>query len=72
MHPIVARTQLSPNVTRLVVEAARIAEIRRPGQFVIVRRGPGAERIPLTIADVDKAAGTITLVSRPSARAPTS
>jgi ferredoxin/flavodoxin---NADP+ reductase len=62
MHPIVARAQLSPNVTRLVVEAPRIAEIRRPGQFVIVRRGPGAERIPLTIADVDKAAGTISLV----------
>jgi ferredoxin--NADP+ reductase len=62
MHPIVARDQLSPNVTRLVVEAPRIAEIRQPGQFVIVRRGPGAERIPLTIADVDKAAGTITLV----------
>jgi ferredoxin--NADP+ reductase len=62
MHPIVARAQLSPNVTRLVVEAPRIAEIRQPGQFVIVRRGPGAERIPLTIADVDKAAGTITLV----------
>jgi len=62
MHPIVARAQLSPNVTRLVVEAPRIAEIRRPGQFVIVRRGPGAERIPLTIADVDRSAGTITLV----------
>ena len=46
MHLIVAKAQLSPNVTRLVVEAARIAEIRRPGQFVIVRRGPGAERIP--------------------------
>jgi ferredoxin--NADP+ reductase len=62
MHPIVAKDQLSPNVYRLVVEAARIAEIRRPGQFVIVRRGPGAERIPLTIADVDGKAGTITLV----------
>jgi len=62
MHPIVARSQLSPNVTRLVVEAPRIAEIRQPGQFVIVRRGPGAERIPLTIADVDKSAGTISLV----------
>jgi ferredoxin--NADP+ reductase len=62
MHPIVRKAQLSPNVTRLVVEAPRIAEIRRPGQFVIVRRGPGAERIPLTIADVDRAAGTITLV----------
>jgi ferredoxin--NADP+ reductase len=62
MHPIVSKAQLSPNVTRLVVEAPRIAEIRRPGQFVIVRRGPGAERIPLTIADVDKQAGTISLV----------
>jgi len=45
-----------------VVEAPRIAEIRQPGQFVIVRRGPGAERIPLTIADVDRDAGTISLV----------
>jgi ferredoxin--NADP+ reductase len=62
MHPIVATDQLSPNVTRLVVEAPRIAEIRRPGQFVIVRLGPGAERIPLTIADADPAAGTITLI----------
>jgi ferredoxin--NADP+ reductase len=62
MHPIVAREQLSPNVTRLVVEAPRIAQIRRPGQFVIVRRGPGAERLPLTIADADPAAGTITLI----------
>jgi ferredoxin/flavodoxin---NADP+ reductase len=62
MHPIVDRTQLSPNVTRLVVQAPRIAEIRQPGQFVIVRRGPGGERIPLTIADVDRTAGTISLV----------
>lgn len=62
MHPIVEKTVLSPNVTRLRVTAPRIAEVRRPGQFVIVRRGPGAERIPLTIADVDRAAGTITLV----------
>lgn len=62
MHRIVARTQLSPNVTRLVVEAPRLAQIRRPGQFVIVRLGPGAERIPLTIADGDPDAGTITLI----------
>ncbi len=62
MYPIVATEQLSPNVTRLVVQAQRIAEIRRPGQFVIVRLGPGAERIPLTIADTDPAAGTITLI----------
>ena len=62
MHSIIARDQLSPNVTRLVVEAPRIAAIRQPGQFVIVRRGPGAERIPLTICDGDPGTGTITLV----------
>ena len=62
MHRIVARTQLSPNVTRLDVEAPRIAKIRQPGQFVIVRRAERAERIPLTIADTNPAAGTISLV----------
>ncbi|HEU4672885.1 MAG TPA: sulfide/dihydroorotate dehydrogenase-like FAD/NAD-binding protein [Candidatus Limnocylindrales bacterium] len=62
MHRIVSREQLSPNVTRLIVEAPRIAAIRRPGQFVIVHRAPGAERIPLTIADADADAGTITLI----------
>jgi ferredoxin/flavodoxin---NADP+ reductase len=62
MHTVVAKDQLSPNVTRLVIEAPRIAEIRRPGQFVIVRLGEGAERIPLTIADADPEAGTISLI----------
>jgi len=62
MHPVTAKVQLSPNVTRLDLEARRIAEIRQPGQFVIVRRGNGAERIPLTIADADPVRGTIALV----------
>ncbi len=62
MHRIIEREILAPNVARLVVEAPRIAQIRRPGQFVIVRLGPGAERIPLTIADADGQAGTIALV----------
>jgi ferredoxin--NADP+ reductase len=62
MHQVVERTMLSPNVTRLIVEAGRIAKVRQPGQFVIVRRAEGAERIPLTIADADPDAGTITLV----------
>ena len=61
MHPVVKREILSPNVTRLEVEASRIAQVRQPGQFVIVRIGEGAERVPLTIADADADAGTITL-----------
>jgi ferredoxin--NADP+ reductase len=62
VHRVLVNERLSPNVNRLVIEAPRIAEIRRPGQFVIVHLGPGAERIPLTIADADPAAGTISLV----------
>lgn len=62
MHPILANKQLSPNVTRLDLSAPRIAQIKQPGQFVIVRANEGSERIPLTIADADPAAGTISLV----------
>ena len=71
MHPIVEREQLSPNVVRLVIEAPRIAKVRRPGQFVIVRKGPGGERIPLTIADNDAKAGTITLMIQAIGRSTT-
>ena len=62
MHAILSRRQLSPNVTRLDVQAARIAQIRQPGQFVIVHHSEAAERIPLTIADADPVGGAITLV----------
>ena len=62
MHSILARRQLSPNVTLLEVEATRIARIRQPGQFVIVHLAEGSERIPLTIADADPEEGSITLV----------
>ena len=62
MHQIVAKSRLSPNVTRLDVAAPRIAQIRQPGQFVIVHLGEGAERIPLTIADGDPKTDTIALV----------
>jgi ferredoxin/flavodoxin---NADP+ reductase len=62
MHRILARQPLSPNVTRLDVEAPRIAQIRKAGQFVIVHLQEAAERIPLTIADADPGAGSIALV----------
>ncbi len=62
MHVVISNTPLSPNVNRLEVVAPRIAEIRQPGQFVIVLRCEGAERIPLTVADADPVRGTITLV----------
>jgi ferredoxin/flavodoxin---NADP+ reductase len=62
VHVVREKTQLSPNVTRLVVDAPRVAQVRKPGQFCIVRLADGAERIPLTITDVDTERGTITLI----------
>ena len=62
MFKVISNEELAPQVHRMVVEAPRVAAARRPGQFVIVHHTEGAERIPLTIADADPQAGTITLI----------
>ena len=62
MFPILEAEFLAPEIKRFVIEAPRIARKRQAGQFVIVRVHPRGERIPLTIADGDAAAGTITLI----------
>ena len=62
MNKIVKKEQFSEKVYKLVVEAPLIAKARRAGHFVIVRVGERGERVPLTIADSDVEAGTITLV----------
>ena len=62
MNKIVKKEQFSEKVFKLVVEAPLIAKSRKAGHFVIVRVGEKGERMPLTIADADVEAGTITLV----------
>lgn len=62
MFEVIEKEQFSPKVSKLIVKAPMIARSRRAGHFVIVRAGDGGERIPLTIADADPAAGTIMLV----------
>ncbi len=63
MNRIVEKRQLSDEVFLMRVHAPLIAESRRPGQFVIVQEDTDfGERIPLTIADADEAAGTIELI----------
>ncbi|GAG47329.1 unnamed protein product, partial [marine sediment metagenome] len=62
MFEVVRNEKLAADVHRLTIVAPRIARARRPGQFLIVRKEEGAERIPLTIADADAEAGTTTLI----------
>ena len=62
MNKILHKEHFSEKVFKLVVEAPLIARSRKAGHFVIVRVGEKGERMPLTIAEADPVAGTITLV----------
>ncbi|HWI51395.1 MAG TPA: sulfide/dihydroorotate dehydrogenase-like FAD/NAD-binding protein [Symbiobacteriaceae bacterium] len=62
MYRILKMRQLTP-VTRLyVVDAPLVARSAQPGQFIILRVGEAGERIPITITDFDREAGTVTIV----------
>jgi ferredoxin--NADP+ reductase len=62
MHQIKEARLLAPDIKLLRIEAPRIAQKRKAGQFVIVRVHEHGERIPLTIADSNNEAGTITII----------
>jgi ferredoxin/flavodoxin---NADP+ reductase len=62
MHKIVHAEFIAPDIKRFRIEAPKIAQKRKPGQFVVIRIKDKAERIPLTIVDSDPIEGTVTLV----------
>ena len=64
MFKIVEKRQLTENIFEMKIAAERVARAALPGQFVIVRADEGGERIPLTIADYDVEAGTVTIVTQ--------
>lgn len=64
MFKIVSKRCLTPNITEMKVYAPLVASSAQPGQFVIVRTDEEGERIPLTICDYDREAGTITIVTQ--------
>jgi ferredoxin--NADP+ reductase len=62
MYKILEKQVLSAVTKLMVIEAPHVARNAKPGQFVIVIADEQGERIPLTIADHDRQAGTVTLV----------
>jgi len=62
MNQIMAKRELGPDVIRIQVRHPGLARKARPGQFVILRVTEDGERFPLTIADRDPEAGTISLI----------
>ena len=62
MARIIETRRLTPVTKYFRIDAPLIAASARPGQFVMLRVREGGERIPITIADYDRAAGTLTIV----------
>lgn len=62
MYKILDKEILTDVIKSMVIEAPHVAKAARPGQFIIVRINEEGERIPLTIADFDRANGTVTIV----------
>ncbi len=64
MYRIVRKKDLNPTVTQLEVEAPLVANKAKPGQFVILRVDEDGERIPLTVAGLNREVGTVKIICK--------
>ncbi|HSV31523.1 MAG TPA: sulfide/dihydroorotate dehydrogenase-like FAD/NAD-binding protein [Atribacteraceae bacterium] len=62
MAKIIRKDVLTPQIKLMVVDVPGVARKAKPGQFVVLRFYEEGERLPLTIADYDPAAGTVTII----------
>lgn len=62
MYKILEKRALNGTVIMMNIEAPLVARHAEPGQFIILRVDEKGERIPLTIADFDRAAGTVKII----------
>ena len=61
-YKILAKKEICPNQYEITVDAPYVVRNAKAGQFIIFRADENSERVPLTIADVDKEKGELTLV----------
>ncbi|MFH0982533.1 MAG: sulfide/dihydroorotate dehydrogenase-like FAD/NAD-binding protein [Planctomycetota bacterium] len=62
MYEVVERRMIVPNLHEFTVKAPDVAAAVQPGNFIILRPDEYGERVPLSVADWDRAAGTVTTV----------
>lgn len=61
-YTIMNKVQLSDSIYLMDIKAPRVAKNCYPGQFIILKMDEKGERVPLTICDYDREAGTVTIV----------
>ncbi|MBQ0067021.1 MAG: sulfide/dihydroorotate dehydrogenase-like FAD/NAD-binding protein [Phascolarctobacterium sp.] len=62
MNIILKKAEIAKNTFEFLIRTPYVAQKCEPGQFVILHVDENAERVPMTIADFDRVAGTITLI----------
>ena len=62
MYKVLKNEKISPNSYLMEIEAKDIINKALPGQFVILMTKEDSERIPLTIYDMDKKKGTVSVI----------
>jgi len=62
MYRIARKKILNPTVVMMDIEAPLVAKKAEAGQFIILRVNSEGERIPLTVAGYDRAAGTVKII----------
>jgi ferredoxin--NADP+ reductase len=62
MYKVIERRMIVPNMHEFVVEAPDVARSVQAGNFVIVRPDENGERVPLSVSDWDREAGTVTVI----------
>ena len=61
-YKILSKKELCPNQYEMIIEAPFVVRNAKAGQFIIFRAEENGERVPLTIADIDKEKGALTIV----------
>jgi ferredoxin--NADP+ reductase len=62
MFEILQKKELTQNIFLMELKAPLIAKKVKSGQFLIIRVDEDGERFPLTVADFDRDAGTVTII----------
>jgi hypothetical protein len=70
-YKIISKRELCANQYELVIEAPYVVRNAKAGQFIILRAEENGERIPLTIADVDKEKGELDVINEFTPAQPT-
>lgn len=62
MPKVLENSQLSPLIWKMLIEVPRLVAKAKAGQFVIIRVDEHGERVPMSIAGLDKEKGILTVI----------